>query len=272
MRRAMLAGLLSTLAATTQAGDDWAWTGSLGLAAGYLDYRETGSDGRRLNREDGTLPGLVAALRAQAAAWSAGADLSYFAGDVRYTGSTSTGNTLGTRTDQRIADGSVWLGRRGFENPTTVLDVYAGGGLRWWNRDIRSTAGAYGVDEVYSWPYLHAGIRVGRRLAQGDALSLDLRLLYPVDPELDVDFKNDYDSAEVTPEARAGGRVGLSWTRPWSGGGRTLAVSAWYEQWRFGASEPEVLRRNGVAIGTVLEPESKTEFLGLAVILGGLSF
>lgn len=271
MRRAMLAGLLSVAATASYANEDWAWGGSLGLAAGYLDYRETGGDGRRLNREHGALPGLVASLQGQSGAWSAGAGLGYFAGDVRYEGTTNADNALTTRTDQRIADGSAWLGLRGFENPTTSMDLYAGGGLRWWSRDIRSTAGAFGVDESYTWPYVLAGLRAEWRRTAGDRVSLDLRLLRPVDPALHVDFKNDYDSVDVEPEARAGGRLGLVWTRPWFGG-RTLAISVWYEQWRFDASDSEPVRRNGVAIGTVHEPESETEFVGLAVLLGGLPF
>lgn len=271
MRRATLIWLLSAAATTGHANEDWMWNGSLGPAAGYMDYREIGSDGRRLNREQGTLPGIVASLRGRSADWSVGAELSYFGGDVRYEGMTNTNNALRTRTDQRIAAGGVWLGLRAFENPTTQTTLYAGGGVRWWNRDIRSTPGAFGVDESYTWPYLLAGVRAERRLAGGDRASLDLRLLRPVDAALHVDFKNDYDSADVDPEARVGGRLGLTWTRPWSDG-RTLAVSVWYERWRFDASDAEILRRNGVAIGTVHEPESETEFVGVAVSLGGLSF
>ena len=271
MRRAMLACLLSVAATTGQANDDWSWSGALGLTAGHLDYREKAGDGRRLSREHGTMPGIVAALRGQSADWSAGADLSYFAGDVRYDGLTNTNAALSTRTDQRIADGSAWLGLRGFENPTTRMDLYAGGGLRWWHRDIRSTTGAFGLEETYSWPYLLAGVRAQRQLAGGNGLSMDLRLLRPVGPELRVDFKSDYDNVDIDPDARAGGRLGLAWTTPWSGG-RTVSVSFWYEQWRFDASDAELLRRNGAVVGTVHEPESKTEFMGLAVTWGGLSF
>ncbi|MCW9059533.1 MAG: hypothetical protein OQL11_11720 [Gammaproteobacteria bacterium] len=271
MRRVLLACLLAVVAAMAQADEDWSWSGALGLASGYMDYRETGSDGRRLNREHGSLPGIVASLRGQSATWSTGAKLSYFDADVRYEGMTSSGSSITTRTDQRIADGSAWLGLRGFDHPHVTLDWYAGGGLRWWNRDIRSTVSAFGVDEIYSWPYLLAGLQAERKLTGGDSLRLDLRLLRPLDPSLRVDFKNDYDSVEVGQEARAGGRLELVWTRPWNDG-RTLSVSAWYEQWRFGAGDTEVLRRNGVPIGSVHEPESKTEFLGVAVTLGGLGF
>lgn len=271
MRRTILTCALVVAAATGEAGEGWTWDGELSLTGGYMDYRETGSNGLELNREHGTLPGVAAALRGQSARWSIGAELSYFDGDVRYEGQTNTGTGLTTRTDQRIADGSAWIGLRGFERPESILDVYAGGGLRWWNRDIRSTASAFGVDETYAWPYLLAGLRAERRLAGGDAVSLDLRLLRPVDPSLDVDFKNDYDSVEVGQDPRAGGRVSLAWSRPWIGG-RSLAVSVWYERWRFGAGDAEVLRRNGVAIGSVREPESDTEFVGLALTLGGLRF
>jgi hypothetical protein len=267
MRQVLLACLLAATAARAQADNDWAWAGSLSLAGGYMDYRETGSDGHRLNREHGSLPGISAGLHGESAAWSASAKLSYFDADVRYEGMTNSGSGITTRTDQRIADGNAWLGLRGFERPHATLDWYAGGGLRWWNRDIRSTASAFGVDETYRWPYLLAGLQAERRLTDGDSLRLDLRLLRPLDPSLHVDFKNDYDSVEVGQKARVGGRLELVWTRPWTDG-RTLAVSAWYEQWRFGAGDPEVLRRNGVAIGSVREPESKTEFVGVAVTLG----
>lgn len=262
VRRALLACGLTVAISSIQAADAWTWQGSAGLAAGNFDYEETGNAGRRLNREHGTLPGLSGALHGTGQGISVGLDFYAFAGDVSYDGQTNAGAPIRTRTDQRIADGSGWIGMRALDSGVTHLDVFAGAGLRWWNRDIRSTATAFGLDETYTWPYALAGVRTERRLTHRDRLGVDLRLLRPIAPELRIDFKNGYDAAQVEPAAKTGGRLALSWTR-FGSQRRDFSVTLHYERWRLDDSDATSLRRNGAVIGSVLEPASRSEFIGI---------
>lgn len=266
LTRSMLMAVLAATAPVCFAQQPWQWDTTVGVVAGHMDYRETGYDGSRLDREVGTLPGIGIAVHGRSEAWQVAAAADYFTGDIDYAGRTSSGGTITTRTDTRIVDSRLRLGYRVYSADTWTIDLLGGGGLRWWNRDIRSTAGVSGVREIYRWPYLSAGLAWERQISARDGVSLELSALRSVQPSLEVDFKNGYDTAKVEPQPLTSGRVGLAW-RHELGAGKALVVSVWHERWRFAASDREVLRHLGTAVGTVYEPESRTAFTGVGLAL-----
>ena len=181
-------------------------------------------------------------------------------------GQTNQGMPLDTRTEERILNGIVRLGRWVALPGDVALAGYAGGGYRYWKRDIRGTAGVGGLDERDRWPYAALGLSARHRLGRGQ-LTLDLRLLHPVGGELDVDFGGAFDRAKLDLEGELGGRIALVWSQPVSGRLR-LRLEGWYEHWELDRSDTVPLRRGGTVVGTVFEPASDTDSVGVSVGVG----
>lgn len=194
---------------------------------------------------------------------------SYHAGDVAHDGRTNLGTALDTRTDEQILDGLLRLGRWQRTRGGFAWAGYMGGGYRYWNRDIRDirdTAAAGGLDERYRWPYAALGASLRQGLGRG-RLTLDLRGLRPVGGDFKVDFGGVFDNARLDLDGETGGRIALAWEQPLHGG-LTLRLASWYEHWELGRSDTGVLLRNGAAVGTVFEPASDTDSVGLSLGLG----
>ncbi len=266
MKKTIIAALLGLWTGAAAAEDVWSWQRSLGLAAGYFDYEET-DEGRRLNREFGVMPGLVGEIEGRYGPWFGALRGTFFAAEVDYDGQTNLGTPLTTVTFENIAEGGFRAGRRFNPAPRHGLEAYLGAGLRWWSRDIRSTPIASGVIEVYRWPFVMAGLEYTWAVTPEDNLSLDVRGWPRVNPGLKVDFKNGYDDATLNPEGEGGGgRVTLAWERRIQAQ-KSILVELWYERWDLGKSAEEPLRLGGVTVGTLYEPASTTEFVGLSVSL-----
>lgn len=223
-------------------------------------------DGARLNRERGLLPGGSVALGWRQRQWFIDTRWRYHAGDVDHDGQTNQSVPLDTRTDERILDGLVRLGRWQQLQDGFAWAGYVGGGYRHWDREIHGTTGVGGLDERYRWPYAALGASARQRLGHGH-LTLDLRLLRPVDGDLDVDFGGAFDAARLDLEGELGGRIALVWNRPLPGK-RWLRLESWYEHWELGRSDSATLRQAGIAVGTVFEPASDTDIVGVSVGLG----
>ena len=266
MKQTLIAALLGLWTSAAAAEDAWHWQPTLGLAAGYFDYEET-DGGRRVNRESGAMPGVIGEIKGIYAPWFGTLRGSFFAADVDYDGQTNLGTPLTTVTYEAIAEGELRAGRRFILAPRHELEAYLGAGLRWWSRDIRSTAIASGVIEIYRWPFVMAGLEYAWSVTPEDTLSLDVRGWPRVNPGLKVDFKNGYDDAKLNPEGEGGGgRITLAWERRIQAR-KSVLVELWYERWDLGKSAEEPLSQGGVVVGTLYEPASTTEFIGLSLSL-----
>lgn len=248
-----LASLSARAADAVQQLDAW-------LAGGItdFDYAET-ENAIELDREEGLLPGLDAGLHlAQGALFAEGA-LSITGGPVDYRSA-----SVASRTDEMILDAGVIAGFTALEHDRTRLALFAGAGYRHWERGIRSTATAFGLDETYRWWYGSLGARVTQALGDRGQLSADLRLTRTVDPDITIDFAAGYDSKTLQLGTANGLRAAVAWERRLRDG-VSLFVSPWYEYWKLGRSDTEPLYRNGLPVGTVFEPRSTTRNLGVNV-------
>lgn len=239
---------------------------SFGVQYQHFEYEEN-HDGNRLNKEDGELPGLELRLEEYRGQWYARAWGRYADGEVDYDGQTNAGAPLNTDTDETIWHGHLGLGRW-LTSPDSFLDLglQAGGGYRHWERDIQSTSTVLGLEETYRWPYLSAGATALK--TRGAATwSLEAELLWPINPEVEIDDNPVFNKTELDLEQQLGGRLALRWHQdlnPRLG----LALELWYEHWELGQSDTETINAKGGGTLSIFEPDSDTDIIGVTLSLG----
>jgi hypothetical protein len=238
----------------------------LGPAVMDFDYKEY-DDGERLNHEHGTLYGLAGGVRSGLDAVSIEGNISWFGNDIRYDGQTQAGAPVRTRTDEEILDGSARIGWRFRRQQRLQYQLFGGVGYRRWQRDIESTSAATGVDETYSWWY---GLFGGRGLYRANPRTTwlaEAQLLRPLEPELDVDFKDGPEDVRLNLGSEPGVRLSLAW-RHAPASGWFLEIMPFYAAWDIGRSRDRPLKQNGVVVGRVFEPRSETRDYGIQASLG----
>lgn len=236
---------------------------SIGFGAMDFDYRES-NDGERLNREHGSLFGVTATAHKGWGKSFLEADIAWFANEVDYDGQTQNGAPVNTTTDEIIANGAVLYGRYFQSRKTFQHAVVAGLGYRYWQRDINSTRAALGVLENYTWWYGQLGWRGVYQFTARSSWLAEAKLLRPFAAEIDINFRNDFDDASLALGEENGLQLNLTYQLRLAKNWR-LDVAGFYTAWDIGRSREATLRRNGVAIGRVFEPESETRSLGLRI-------
>ena len=251
---------------------------ALTIGAAVLDfgYQEFSDSGKRLNREDGAIPGLGIGISHSFARWLLSGDFSYHAGDVTYRGQTNTGIPITSHTDQEIVAMTL---RIEYWQATTMLiqggglgynaALYLGVGYHDWVRDIQPTrtaggAPVSGLFEVYQWWLGFMGAKAVLYESRHADWLLDARLIRPVNPSIKVDFKGRYDNIQLNLGERWGVRLALPWRyaiSPSTG----LMVEPFMESHALGRGATASLTRNGVPVGTVNEPRSESRNYGLVI-------
>jgi len=213
-------------------------------------YKEFPDDQRLRNREDGLLPGLTASLRLAPGSWRVRLAGSYHGGRVDYDGATSSGNPHQTDTETEILDVLATGGYSFALSDSVSLAPYIGAGYRYWRRDILPNRGVSGLLEVYRWPYATVGLELGLCQTERFQGGIDVRLIRPIDPKLDVDINP---ATTLDLGARTGYRVSLPLR--WSfGASQGILLEPYYERQDIGASPA----KNGI-----LEPSSDTGTLAV---------
>jgi hypothetical protein len=238
----------------------------LGAAAMDFDYKEF-ENNKRLDHEEGTLYGLAGGVKS---GWNSllfeGA-LSWFGNDVNYDGHTQGGTPVQTRTDEKILDGEVKAGWGFRRQEKLQYQLYGGLGYRNWKRNIQSTPTASGVRETYTWWY---GLLGGRGLYAAGCCTTwlaELQFMRPLDPEMEIDFKEDLDDTRLDLDSELGLRLSLAWQYDLPTGWR-LEVVPFYTAWDIGRSNTRPLKQNGVVVGSVFEPRSETRNYGIKLMAG----
>ncbi|MBI3811086.1 MAG: hypothetical protein HY283_02610 [Nitrospirae bacterium] len=240
--------------------------GRIGLSVMEFGYKEFSDDGHRVDRENGLLPGISAALTRTQGDWFVSGEVSYFAGDVRYDGRTQTGAPFETRTGENLLDYGLRAGRWFGMRADSDLAVYAGLGRRRWTRNIQSHSNVNGLFEVYDWWYGSLGTKWIFYKAGKLEGGIDLSLLRTLAPEIKIDFNGVYDNVRLDLGERFGGRLSFPWRYHYHDETAFL-LEPYLEGWDLGRSSSKPLIRNGTVMGSVLEPRSETQNYGLAISL-----
>ena len=234
-------------------------------AVADFDFREF-DDGAQLNREEGRLLGANLSVSTQWQHLVLEGALSYLVGDVPYRGQTQSGRPVQSRTDEEIWEGELRLGWRIYTGTAVEFRLYGGMGYRDWDRDIQSTASASGLFENYYWPYGLLGAQLSWSDNESSHWLFELQALRPIDPEIEVQFKADLDNTRLELGEETGYRAAAAWHRMLSDNWG-LGVRLDYTAWDIGGSKTGLLRREGIVIGTVYEPESETRTTRLQLVL-----
>ncbi|HSN16496.1 MAG TPA: hypothetical protein VLT61_17820 [Anaeromyxobacteraceae bacterium] len=260
----------SSLPATGVAGE---LGGSVELGAGavHFDYAEHGRNGAFLDGEEGWVPGLELRSELARGRLFLVASGRLAKGNVTYEGRTQSSapanDDLPIATTTRADFARVELQGGGWLGAGRRVGLYAGAAARRWRRDIRPTtvvsrAGATiqvsGLEEVYAWGELQAGLRLAAVEHGRLRLELDGRLLQVVLPRLAVDWAGERVGLRLgaLPGWRLGATLRVELASPWF-----AALEGSAEGYRFGASEVD-------PASGIMEPESATTDVELGARLG----
>ena len=234
----------------------YAW---LGFTALNFDYEEFDDLGISLDREDGVLPGISLGLGAESGSWFAEAGFIWHSGSVDYYSPSVT-----SKTDEDILDIGLSTGVWIFNSESLRAGFLAGVGSREWQRNIRSTATASGLDETYRWGYGTLGLRWQQAIGEKTKIVADIQLTRTINPEIDVHFKSGFDDIELDLGEANGHRFYITLLKQ-LGDKASLMIYPWYEYWELGRSADTTLFANGIPSGTVFEPRSETRNYGLTI-------
>ena len=225
------------------------WQVSAGLAARHLDVKEIGRNGQTLVNERGWLPGVRVRADYALPQWRLGVSADFYRNDISYDGRLQSGAPFRTDTGTTMAR----LGIDAAYRLTETTHLVVGLERDEWRRRIRGQGNVLGLDERYSSWRLLGGAEFG--LAHGTAGNLRARtLLVAAGPErLRVRFDQQvYDDARFTTKAAAGARLGLDFV-PAALPAMTIGME--FDWLKVRRSDPAELRRGGVPMGTVAQPE-----------------
>jgi hypothetical protein len=220
-----------------------------------------------LDQESGTFPELNLALGLGSERWFVSGELRHFRDTADYTAFPASRSPLESTTEEEVTDISLLLGLRKELSDAVGLAVYGGLGFRSWSRDIRSTAGASGLDESYEWSYLILGVAPAMRLGPRDRLGAGLQLRQAFDADLDVRFKNiDYDPARIALDDGIGLRLTLDWIHRIDEN-YEFTLGPFVDLWEFDRSDNVELKRDDMVVGSLHEPASQTRIYGIRFFL-----
>jgi len=239
--------------------------GTLAIRGGLLDFdlQEFDQQGDRLVHESGPLYGIDADVAFRSRQTEIRFGVAYYGGDVDYDGQTQTRVPINSSTREQLVDLSLMVV---YHLPSVVapaLSLYGGPGFRYWRRDIQSAGMASGLDESYRWWKFQAGMEMAWSQEKNRWI-LDGRVIRALSPEVEINFGDRFDSADLNLGDRWGWRVGGRWIRVLSPRlEATLDLS--YQRQRLGNSNTETLKRNGAPVGSVYQPRIEMKNLGVLI-------
>jgi hypothetical protein len=247
--------LAATLLSAVPAFAQWQITGDAGLR--YVRNTETGTGGKRLVREDGWLPGLGVTVGYVAGDWRVGMAGEIYSSDIDYDGQLQSGASFRTNTGTTQTRLRFDMGRQVTQNVQLLAAIE----YDLWRRDIHGNATVLGIQEKTSSWRLLTGAK--GRVAQWDAGTLDLQgfLVFSTAEQLRVRFDQQvYDDANFHTKSTLGVRLGATFQ---PSALPDFSVTAEFDWLEVGRSDDAVLRKNGMAVGTVTQPKHERASFGL---------
>jgi hypothetical protein len=200
------------------------------------------------------LPGVVGGAGQTLGRWHWSAELSYYSGALDYDGQTQSGASFETKSDATVAkiraralhmldqEGRFWAG--------------LGLGYRQWQRHIRGRGRVGGLDERFTAADVSVETRLSLLRGQEVSADVDVRLAWPLRPQVRVDFGGLYDTQALPLGQRLAARVALPVS--FAAGPRSrIVVEPGVDAWGFGRSATEPLYRDGVPAGVIHQPQGK---------------
>ena len=235
---------------------------NVGISLQDFSYTEFGDTDIVLNREDGLLPGFILGAGVHWDNFSGVLRGEIFNGLVDYNGQTQSGIPLKAKTDEKITrvEATLHFNLKPFNQYN--MSVLAGIGYREWRRDINATRITLSLLEIYRWKYWTLGTSVtffkkGKRSA-----GVNVRLLRPIKPTLDVKFPG-FDEVTLDLGVNDSARLELFYhfvlrnNQQWT-------ISPYWEYWYMGRSPNKGLTINGVStVNVAWEPRSDTKIFGV---------
>jgi hypothetical protein len=253
----LLAATLLAAGAPAAADCPAPWV-ALGAGVEKSRWEETGSQGRRLVEESGTLRGASVSLGARCGGFDGLVRVAQAVGSRDYDGVTSANAPLRTRSDI----GQFGVDFRGFVPLATHWSAAGRAVLRRIDREIASVGRVQGYRERFSNAELAAGARVATE--PGAALSGSVVAWLGVGPPGRMELRlPGFDPAEL----RLGASRSLEFELQ---AGDARVAPGWHWQTRLGyrrerwqAGESRVLTRNGVPAAAAVQPTTLQSALRL---------
>lgn len=249
----LLAGAIVSAAAHAE----WEFSGGAGLR--QVRMTETDRNGRQLVQEKGWLPGLELRATHVSGDWRFGMSGEAYSGDIDYDGRLQNGRPFTTDTATTLFRIDLDLARQ-ITEATRII-----GGIEWdgWLRDIEGCGAVAGLNErTTSWRLLAGG---ATRVLQSEWMNLHASaLLVIATPEtLRVRFQNRiFDDAHLTTKSATGLRLAFE-LQPAAAPAVTVATD--FDWLRIARSDNFPLRRGGVLVGTVAQPEHTRKAFGIRI-------
>lgn len=237
------------------------WQASAGATAAYFHYEERATGGRTLNTERGTLPGLQLSLGYELLRGSrVRLTGTRYAEDVRYRGMTQGGRPLNTRTDTVLSFVDAELELAAFRHNQWDVTPVLQAGYRQWQRHILPTGNVRGLEEVYQWYQVGAGVSACHSLGfwvfeRGCARAL---AGYSFEGDVVVNLKA-FSAGE--PSLRLGSKPGGALEV--SVQAAALEISLFSRYWQFGRSKPVTVNRPAGQL-SIEEPASQSWLTGIS--------
>jgi len=215
----------------------------------YVDYQEFDTNGSSLDRETGFLPGIkLQATYRHHTLWS-----SYAYGNVHYDGQLQSGVPHSTDTNYILSSGGYEYAHEIDQHPDVIL--LAGFGAYSWQRHILPDNGVPGLNEVYLWQQLHAGLRYKPESIFGLPLEASFSVIRTLNGTVDVNLESlGYGSPRLDLGDEYGFQAGIKYHRDISRqAGFNVSVES--SRWEFGRSQTKSYS-SGINNITIAEPRS----------------
>jgi hypothetical protein len=243
-----------------------ATTGNVGFSLMKFNYQEFKENGESFNNEQGILPGLTLGLMKNFQPGYIATTFSYYLNEVDYEGETQKGMPLETRTDEKLFDFSFQLGQQFKPTSKQIYQGYIGFGYHQWQRDILPTSTVLGLFETYQWWYGLLGVKSILPISQQSKLMINLRLMYPLNPTIKIDFNGIFDEQQFKLNEQWGKYFSLAWQYQYNDL-ISISVEPYLEYWDFAQSASQTLTRRGQTVGSLFEPRSEMHNYGLTITL-----
>ena len=226
----------------------------------YIDYQEFDLDGSSLNHETGFIPGIELNLKhTEHRLWASYAD-----GGVNYDGQLQSGTPHTTDTDYNLLSTGYeyMLSLERYRN----IHLLAGLSGHRWQRHILPANGIQGVNAVYQWQQLHAGIRYQPVALTNLPVELNFSLIKAINGTVNINLNTiGLGSPQLDLGDKVGFQAGIKYFRELS---NKLSMNFLVEssRWEFGRSKSRSFS-NGINSYTIAEPRSVSWHTSLGIEL-----